>query len=344
MKAKIFTRLPIKQAWLDEVAALIPGITFEVVTTDKQMKVYTKQYINKVYGDFTSIREIIKDNTVQVRAFYMLYKELAALGITDHLALYDNSDRDGIFDFYVGLQNSLDARARKNGFKSNFAWEFIHEILHGYEQNIGKEYQAVNGDRTHDWESHGRLKALLAENLERGISLQKKQISLLQGIVEALKAMLALKNSKSQVPTLLHPVGKYKDLISQAYGVANPIYTQTKHHIGTDYTCPVGTPVLAPYDGEVTVAGNSPALGNFCHYKYTFDGVTYMARFMHLSAVPHKAKYKQGELIELSGKTGNVSGPHLHIDLFFNDVRVDLLTEKNFRSLTINPQTHYAIT
>lgn len=215
MKAKVFTRLPIKQAWLDEVTALIPGITFEVVTTDKQMKVYTKPYINKIYGDFKSIREIINDNTVQIRAFFLPYSELAALGVTDHQALYDNQDRDGIFDFYVGLKPILDARARKNGFKSNFAWQVVHELLHGYEQNIGKEYQAVNGDRTHDWEAKGQLKALLAENLANGIELQKKQINLLQGIVEALKAMLALKTSKPQVPPIKLPVTDLLPLVKR---------------------------------------------------------------------------------------------------------------------------------
>ena len=248
MKAKVFTRLSIKQAWLDEVTALIPGLTIEVVETKEQMTVYMKPYINKFYGDFKKIREIINDNTVQVRAFYLPYQELANMGVTDHLALYDNTDRDGIFDFYVGLKNTLDPRAKKNSFKSNFAWEFIHEILHGYEQNQGKEYQALNGDRTHDWEAQGKLKALLAENLANGIELQKKQITFLQGIVAALKALLASKSETS----LLHPVEKYRDLISQVYGVVDPIsYPQTGHHIGTDYACPVGTPVLAPWDGEV---------------------------------------------------------------------------------------------
>ena len=338
MKVKIATRLPIKQAWLDEVTALIPGITFEVATTDKQMTTIYNVYQKSNYGNFKSIHDIVNDNTVAVRAFYFPQSELKELGITNHIAYYDNSDRDSIFDFYVGLGSTLDSRAKANGFKSNFAWEFVHEILHGYEQNRGNEINA--GDRTHDWESRGQLKALLAENLLRGIELQKKQISLLQSIVAALTALLAARKPT----TLLHPVEKYRELISQAYGVPNSIYPLTGVHLGTDYACPVGTPVQAPWDGEVTVSGNSTALGNFCHYKYTFDGVTYMARFMHLSAVPHKGTYKRGETIELSGATGNISGPHLHIDLWYNDVRLDLINKKNWMNLTIDPQKHYAIT
>jgi peptidoglycan LD-endopeptidase CwlK len=189
MKVKIATRLPIKQAWLDEVTALIPGITFEVVTTDKQLSTWYNPTQKATYCTFESMRAIINDKTVQVRAFYMPYSELKALGITNHLALYDNSDRDDIFDFYVGLGDTLDPRARRNGFKSNFAWEFVHEILHGYEQNRGNEINA--GDRTHDWEAKGQLKALLAENIAHGIELQKQQISLLQSLVAALTTQVA---------------------------------------------------------------------------------------------------------------------------------------------------------
>lgn len=341
MKTKVFTRLLIKKAWLDEVVALIPGLTIEVVETKEQMTVYMRPYIYKFYGDFASIRKIINDNAVQVRAFYMPYKELAALGITDHLALYDNTDRDGIFDFYVGLQPRLDARAKKNGFKSNFAWEFIHEILHGYEQNQGREDQELNGDRTHDWEAQGKLKALLTENLERGISLQKKQITLLESIVAALKGILA-----NKPPTqLLHPVEKYREMISQVYGNPDPkTYPLTGVHIGTDYACPRGTSVLAPWDGKVTVSGNSPVMGNFCHYEYVFNSQKYVARFMHLSNVPHQASYKRGEVVELSGKTGMSTGYHLHADVWKDEVRLDLINKNNWSTLTVDPHIHYAIT
>lgn len=167
--------------------------------------------------------------------------------------------------------------------------------------------------------------------------LQKSYIKLLKAVLKLAETFKA----KQQL-SLLHPVEKYKGYISQAYGVKNAqFYPQTKHHIGTDYACPVGTPVRAPWAGEVTVAGSSPALGNFCHYRYVYDGVTYVARFMHLSDVPTRGVYQRGEMLELSGKTGKITGPHLHVDIFYNEVRVDILTEKNFRTLTVNPEEHY---
>ena len=200
MKAKVFTRIPLKQAWLDEVVALIPNLTFEVINTDKQLTFTYNPYKKSAYGDFKSLRAIINDNTVQMRVFCMPFSELKAAGVTNHLALYDNTDRDGIFDFYIGLKPSLDPRAKANGFKSNFAWEMIHEPLHGYEQNQGREYEKPNGDRTHEWEANGQLKALLAENLANGIELQKQQINLLQSIVAALKAALAAKKPTVTAP------------------------------------------------------------------------------------------------------------------------------------------------
>lgn len=168
--------------------------------------------------------------------------------------------------------------------------------------------------------------------------MKENYIKLLKQVIALAEAYIA---SQKPVP-LTHPVEKYKHFISQVYGVKNKtFYPLTEHHIGTDYACPVGTPVRAPWSGEVTVSGKSPALGNFCHYKYLYQGVTYVHRFMHLSNVPFQGKYKRGETIELSGKTGKVTGPHLHEDIWYNEVRLDKLTKKNWSLLTINPQTHY---
>jgi len=171
------------------------------------------------------------------------------------------------------------------------------------------------------------------------MSIKSSYIELLKASIKLGKTFLA----RREPDTLLHPVEEYKNLISQAYGVPNPtFYPLTGVHTGTDWACPVGTPVRAPWKGVVTVAGNSPALGNFCHYKYTFKGQVYVDRFMHLSEIPIITSYKRGEVVELSGKTGKVTGPHLHGDCWYNDVRLDLINKKNWSKLTIDPQIHYA--
>lgn len=265
-------------------------------------------------------------------AFHFSEKQSNAWGIRPTLRGSNPNTDDEFGDFYF----SADEHSKRLGF-NRFVQVLLHEASHEFlidtkQPDTTHEYHSKHKDitglyKTFDW---GKFQAR-----RQGL---KKQKNALERLVELYRAILAKKT-----PTrLLHPVEKYRDLISQEYGSANKnFYPQTGHHIGTDYACPVGTPVLAPWDGQVTVAGTSAALGNFCHYKYTFDGVTYVARFMHLSDVPPKAKYKRGEVIELSGKTGKITGPHLHCDIWYNDVRLDLLTEKNWNLLTVDPQKHY---
>jgi len=142
--------------------------------------------------------------------------------------------------------------------------------------------------------------------------------------------------------TLIHPVEKYKEYITQAYGVPNKIwYPLSGFHIGTDYACPDNTLVKAPIGGEVITAGKSRSLGNYCHYQYAYKGQVYVERWLHLSIIPKIGEYKQNETVAITGGTGRVTGDHLHQDIWLDEVRLDLINSKNWRELTINPQTHY---
>lgn len=274
--------------------------------------------------------------------FHFSRKQYVAWDIKDRLGGSNPNTKKDVESLYWWADEDS-----KRNRHNKFVETFLHEVCHGYYQQTGIK------DITHETdEKHGTVISILPTldwslYQPRRMAL-KKQKNAVESILKALQAIFKAKQqtgTKPQVKSLLHPVEKYRDYISREYGVEDrKYYPQTGRHIGTDYACPVGTSVLAPCDGEVIVSGTTPALGNFCHFKYTFDGVTYVARFLHLSDVPYKAKYKRGEVIELSGKTGKISGPHLHVDVFYNDVRLDLLTSKNWNLLTINPQTHYAIT
>lgn len=132
-------------------------------------------------------------------------------------------------------------------------------------------------------------------------------------------------------------------MISQAYGVKNKAwYPLTGRHIGTDYACPSGTKVAAPFDGEIVTVGFTESLGNYCIYQYRFDNIRYQARFLHLQAIPLLGRYKTGSTIAKTGGTGRVSGPHLHVDVFYNEVRLDKLTAANWDIHTLDPQLHYS--
>ncbi len=107
----------------------------------------------------------------------------------------------------------------------------------------------------------------------------------------------------------------------------NPVTGRIAPHKGVDFALPIGTPVLAVGDGEVVVAKNGGAAGNYVAIRH---GRQYMTRYMHLKKVLVKPgqKVKRGDRIALSGNTGRSTGPHLHYEIWINNQAVNPLTAK----------------
>lgn len=190
-KAKILTTTKIKQEWLDEINEHIPDIEFEIHPTKETLQVWFNPMQNSANGVFAHLRQLVSAPTgYRYRVYVMTKDESTKLGITSHLAMYDHLDRDGVIDFYICLPSRLTARAKANGFRSNFAWIFVHESLHGKEQeNSTLPFTYV--DRVHDWEAEGRLLELLAEH--KKLDELKQKVSLLQKILELTKTLNILK-------------------------------------------------------------------------------------------------------------------------------------------------------
>lgn len=107
----------------------------------------------------------------------------------------------------------------------------------------------------------------------------------------------------------------------------NPVTGRVAPHRGVDFAVPVGTPVLAVGDGEVVMAKNGGAAGNYVAIRH---GRQYMTRYMHLRKLLVKPgqKVKRGDRIALSGNTGRSTGPHLHFEMWINQLAVNPLTAK----------------
>jgi murein DD-endopeptidase MepM/ murein hydrolase activator NlpD len=84
-------------------------------------------------------------------------------------------------------------------------------------------------------------------------------------------------------------------------------------HTGVDFAVPVGTEVLAAANGTIMPSGwgKSYGLQLVCRVKGGF------VIYAHLSKTLVKPgqKVKKGQVIALSGNTGNSTGPHLHFEL-----------------------------
>lgn len=265
-----------------------------------------------------------------VRALVLHEGDLDGVGIKKHWGFY-SLDTDGTHDFYMTDLRGLDPRAKANGFKTNFAWMFVHEYLHGsvWEDTKDREKAA---SLVHQWEAQGLLRTKLQEHLDRYTTLSAQ-------VQEATSLLAKLIAMFKRPTTLFHPVQWTPRIISQAYGVINSAYPRTGRHIGTDYAIPIDTPLHAPMDGEVTTVGTSPSLGHFCHFTYKVSDRIIEERWCHLKARPRSGKYGRASVVAYSGNTGQSTGPHLHRESWHNDVRIDLINKDNWAELTFDPET-----
>ena len=93
-------------------------------------------------------------------------------------------------------------------------------------------------------------------------------------------------------------------------------------HRGTDFHAPSGTPVLAANDGEVIIAQGMFYEGNLVVIDH---GLQFTTLYMHLSKIEVHVgeRVTKGQRLGLSGATGRVTGPHLHLSARWQGAWVD---------------------
>jgi len=96
-------------------------------------------------------------------------------------------------------------------------------------------------------------------------------------------------------------------------------------HPGLDIAVTVGTLVRTTADGNVVEAGEDPEYGTFVLVEHAEE---YQSMYGHLSRllVHQGQRVAAGEVIGLSGNTGNSSAPHLHFEIRRRGLVVDPLT------------------
>ncbi len=93
-------------------------------------------------------------------------------------------------------------------------------------------------------------------------------------------------------------------------------------HRGVDIRAPEGTPVRSIAPGRIRYAGWMGGYGNVVWVDHRRDVISVYA---HLSEiyVTQGQTLAGREVVGLSGSTGNVTGPHLHLEIWKNGRPVD---------------------
>ncbi|MEO5759675.1 MAG: M23 family metallopeptidase [Mesorhizobium sp.] len=106
----------------------------------------------------------------------------------------------------------------------------------------------------------------------------------------------------------------------------HPILGTVRIHKGVDWAAPVGTPIAAAFDGEISFQGDGGSYGNLVKITHANGRETryaHMQKFAIESGVG--TKVKAGDVIGYIGTTGLSTGPHLHFELYQNGEAIDPL-------------------
>ena len=97
----------------------------------------------------------------------------------------------------------------------------------------------------------------------------------------------------------------------------HPILGFTKHHNGTDFAAPTGTPIMASGNGTVIKAGWCGNGGKCVRIRHN---TSYTTGYGHMSKIATRTgrRVRQGQIIGYVGNTGMSTGPHLHYTVSYN--------------------------
>ncbi len=113
--------------------------------------------------------------------------------------------------------------------------------------------------------------------------------------------------------------------ITSAYGAReHPVTGENSFHTGIDIAVNEGEQVGAVADAVVTDTGSDSVYGNYLVLTHS-DGTESFYAHLQCVLVKDEQQVSAGECIALSGSTGLVTGPHLHLEMRINGEQVDPL-------------------
>jgi len=145
-------------------------------------------------------------------------------------------------------------------------------------------------------------------------------------IAKEYKEAIGIYNTKTKKLLVDQPfILPIDSKITSSFGKARLYNNSLKgYHGGTDFRAKIGTPIQASNDGRVVLVKKRFYSGGTVVIDH---GKGIYTCYFHMSSFSCKkgAMVHKGDIIGLSGKSGRVTGPHLHFGVRLDGVLVDPL-------------------
>lgn len=222
-----------------------------------------------------------------------------------------------IIDRLQALQ--VEIEEKKTGLETNkAAAEDAKAVLVSQKSELDVQRKEANALMQEIEDNQNEYKDTLSELEAEEDAIQKKIVQ--------LSKELAAQNSQGTAALggYIWPVSSHR--ITSPFGTRmHPIYKREIKHNGVDIGgVGYSSSIYAAKAGTVIVSQYSSSYGNYVVVSHGSGNTTLYA---HMSSrkVSVNDVVKQGQVIGITGSTGNSTGPHLHFEITENGVRVDPL-------------------
>ncbi len=142
---------------------------------------------------------------------------------------------------------------------------------------------------------------------EADAQVKERNAALTQLAAKAEKQAAKVKLNQWVLPVA---AGTYQ--LTARFGDYSPLWVH--FHTGLDFAAPTGTPIMAVAGGVITEVGYSGAYGNRTIERLP-DGTELWYCHQNSFGTTVGATVRPGQVIGYIGSTGNVTGPHLHLEV-----------------------------
>ncbi len=238
-----------------------------------------------------------------------------------------------VTQYNATINSSLIASLKKAGMSTNS----IVRLINAYSHQIDFQRQIRAGDKisvisekfvteNNEFSHHGKI--LYANLNSRGMTYNIYRFSP-SGKKEDLQFFS--EDGQSIKSTLLRtPVKVARISGHYGYRKKHPVLGYGAMHKGVDFAASIGTPIYASGSGTITFIGWKSGYGRFIllrHDKTLSTAYAHASKFA--KGLKKGSRVKQGDIIAFVGRSGRVTGPHLHYEVRINGKQVNPMKFKS---------------